>query len=287
MIIGDNHGVPVDDSAVMKPTSPPLIDPVGLQALLGTARGRFDVDALSECESTSSILLERATQGAPAGSVLVADRQTAGRGRRGRSWQSSPESSLTFSVLWRFDGGVERLSGLSLAVGIAVQRALTACGATGVQLKWPNDLLLGDAKLGGILIEMQSERQSMLAVIGIGLNLGLPSVDKGQPEFGFPVAALDQVLKPLPDRHQLLAEILIALAAALDRFTAGGFAALRNEWQQSNAWQNRPVQLLHDGVVEKEGICRGVDVDGALLIESAMGVERCLSGDLSLRALRS
>lgn len=285
MIIGDNHGVPVDDSAVTKPTSPPLIDPVRLQALLGTARGRFDVDALVECESTSSILLERATQGAPAGSVLVADRQTAGRGRRGRSWQSSPESSLTFSVLWRFDGGVERLSGLSLAVGVAVQRALTACGAQGVKLKWPNDLLLNDAKLGGILIEMQSERKSMLAVIGIGLNLGLPVGDEGQPGFGFPVAALAQAISPLPDRHQLLAEILIALATILDRLAAGGFTALRDEWAECNAWQDRPVQLLHDGVVEKEGICRGVDVDGALLIESTLGVERCLSGDLSLRAL--
>ncbi len=262
----------------------PLIAPACLQALLGTARGRFDVDALAECESSSSVLLERAAHGAPAGSVLVADRQTAGRGRRGRSWLSSPEASLTFSLLWRFDKRVERLAGLSLAVGVAVQRALTACGAVGVQLKWPNDLLLGDAKLGGILVELQSERQSMLTVIGIGLNLELPTPEPGRADFGQPVASLAQAMAALPDRHLLLATLLIELATVLDRFSIDGFAPLRSVWQACHAWQDVPVRLLRDGVVEKEGICRGADVDGALLIESEIGIERCLSGDLSLRA---
>ena len=275
------------------PLTAPLIDPARLQVLLGSALGRFDVDALVECDSTSSLLLERATRGAPAGSVLVADRQTAGRGRRGRHWRSSPEASLTFSVLWRFDGGVERLVGLSLAIGIAVQRALASCGAPGVKLKWPNDLLLGDAKLGGILVELQNERQSMLAVLGIGINLGLPADDEDSPDVApalaplQPIAALAQAVSPLPDRHWLLAEILIELAVILDRFSLGGFAALRNEWQARNAWQGRAVHLLRDGVIEKAGVCLGADVDGALLIESEQGVERCLSGDLSLRAVEA
>ena len=285
-LIGDNSRFFFNDRAVMSlPPKPPLIDPIQLQALLGSALGRFDVDALAECASTNSLLLERAMRGAPAGSVLVADRQTAGRGRRGRRWLSSADSSLTFSVLWRFDGGVERLVGLSLAIGIAVQRALASCGAPGVKLKWPNDLLLGDAKLGGILVELQSERQSMLAVIGIGLNLQLPTVDPNQADFAQAVAALGQAISPLPERHRLLAEILIELAAVLDRFALGGFAVLRSEWQVCNAWQNRPVRLLRDGVIEKEGICRGADIDGALLIESSRGLERCLSGDLSLRVI--
>lgn len=261
----------------------PLIDPARLQVLLGSALGRFDVDSVVECASSSSLLLERAARGAPGGSVLVTDRQTAGRGRRGRCWLSSPQSSLTFSVLWRFDGGVERLAGLSLAIGVAVQRALAACGARGVRLKWPNDLLLGDAKLGGILVELQSERQSMRAVIGIGLNLDLGAIGESPPDFAQAFAALAQAILPLPDRHVLLAKLLIELAAVLDRFALGGFAALRSEWQARNAWQDRRVRLLRDGVIEKEGICRGVDVDGALLIESGKGIERCLSGDLSLR----
>ncbi|MFZ2853540.1 MAG: biotin--[acetyl-CoA-carboxylase] ligase [Rhodocyclaceae bacterium] len=275
---------------------PPLIDPCRLQALLGAASGRFDVDALAECESTSSVLLERAAHGAPAGSVIVADRQSAGRGRRGRNWLSSPESSLTFSLLWRFDGGVERLAGLSLAVGVAVARALDACGAEGIALKWPNDILFSatgtDAKLGGILVELQMERQmerqanrrSMLAVIGIGLNLQLPAASAGHEAFVYPVAALAQALPQLPDRHDLLAQLLIELAAVLDVFSHAGFAALRDDWQVVHAWQDRSVRLLRDGAVEKEGVCRGADADGALLIETASGVERCLSGDLSLRA---
>lgn len=266
----------------------PLIDPCRLQALLGAASGRFDVDALAECESTSSLLLERASHGAPAGSVIVADRQRAGRGRRGRSWLSSPQSSLTFSLLWRFDGSVERLAGLSLAVGVAVARALEACGAAGVSLKWPNDILFSDAgrdaKLGGILVELQADRRSMLVVIGVGLNLQLPAGEAAAP-FAYPVASLAQALAPLPDRHDLLAQLLIELATMLDVFSGAGFAALRDDWQARNAWQDRPVRLLHDGLVEKEGLCRGADADGALLIQTASGVERCLSGDLSLRAL--
>lgn len=280
------------DAAMPAPLPTPLIDPARLQALLGVACGRFDVDAIVECASTSSLLLERASQGAPAGSVIVADRQLAGRGRRGRNWVSSPAASLTFSLLWRFDGSVERLAGLSLAVGVAIARALEACGAGGIALKWPNDILfLGNgrhAKLGGILVELQGERQgerrSMLAVIGVGLNLQLPAIDEAEAAFAQPVAALAQALASLPDRHDLLAQVLSELAVVLDRFSTGGFAALRDDWQARNAWQDRPVLLLHDGVLEKEGVCRGADADGALLIETAQGLERCLSGDLSLRA---
>ena len=101
-----------------------LLDPVLLKSRLGLLAGRFDVDALDECDSTNSELMRRAESGAPSGTVIVADRQTAGRGRRGRSWLSAPESSLTFSLLWRFSGPLARLSGLSLAVGVAVDAFL-------------------------------------------------------------------------------------------------------------------------------------------------------------------
>jgi BirA family biotin operon repressor/biotin-[acetyl-CoA-carboxylase] ligase len=261
-----------------------LIDPLRLHALLGDARGRFDVDSLAECQSTSTLLLKRAAQGAPAGSVIVADRQTAGRGSRGRRWLAAPGSSLTFSVLWRFDAGLERLAGLSLAVGVAVVHALDYCGAAGVLLKWPNDLLHDNAKLGGILVELQSARDSSLAVIGIGLNLSLPESLGDCEGFALPPAALEGIISPLPERHALFAQLLIELAHVLDRFAHGGFAVLREQWQARNAWQDKPVHVLRDGHVEKEGVCRGADVDGALLVQTAAGVERCLSGDLSLRA---
>jgi BirA family biotin operon repressor/biotin-[acetyl-CoA-carboxylase] ligase len=264
-------------------STPLLIDPARLQPMLGSARGRFDVDSLPECESTNTLLLQRALQGAPSGSVVVTDRQTAGRGSRGRTWLASPESSLTFSVLWRFALGPEHLAGLSLAAGVAVVRALAACGAAGVVLKWPNDILYADAKLGGILVELQTEPDSSLAVVGIGLNLGLPDGAAERPEFALPATALDRILSPLPERHVLFARLLGELADVFDRFAQGGFAALRTQWQTYNGWQDRPVRLLRNGSVEMEGICRGADVDGALLVQTDAGTERCISGDLSLR----
>ena len=176
-----------------------LLDLVLLKSRLGLLAGRFDVDAVDTCDSTSSELLRRAEQGAPAGAVVVADRQTAGRGRRGRTWLSVPGESLTFSLLWRFACPSGGLAGLSLAVGVALAQGLEALGAGGICLKWPNDVLLrcGDdfAKLAGVLVELASDAQGTQAVIGIGLNLRPPRADLPQP-----AAGLDQALASQPDR---------------------------------------------------------------------------------------
>jgi BirA family biotin operon repressor/biotin-[acetyl-CoA-carboxylase] ligase len=259
-----------------------LIDPVLLKARLGELAGRFDVDALDECDSTSSELMRRAERGAPAGTVIVADRQSAGRGRRGRQWLSSPASSLTFSLLWRFPGNLSRLSGLSLAVGLGLARALEQLGASGVCLKWPNDVLLqtGDdfAKLAGILIELAGDRRGTQAIIGIGLNLEAPVGDLPQP-----AAGLQQACPAQPDRHAVLATILVNLAGVLDKFTVDGFLGQKMEWQRYHAWQGLPVQVLADDANPLGGRCLGVDDDGSLLVETGRGVERILSGDVSLR----
>jgi BirA family biotin operon repressor/biotin-[acetyl-CoA-carboxylase] ligase len=258
-----------------------LIDPARLKPLLGELASRFDVDALAEGSSSSDLLLERAAKGAGSGSVLVVDRQTAGRGRRGRQWTSSPEASLTFSLLWRFEGDVQRLSGLSLAIGLGLVRALETFGVRGAGLKWPNDVLFAGGKLAGILVELSSERRGMVAVIGIGLNLDAPPAELA---LDMPAAALASLLPALPERHVLLARLLVELAVVLDQFSQGGFAALREEWQRLHVWQDREVTVLHDGRVEMVGRCRGADSDGALLVETANGVMRCLSGDVSLRS---
>jgi len=260
----------------------PLIDPVLLKARLGLLAGRFDVDALDECDSTSSELLRRADRGAPAGMVIVADRQSAGRGRRGRTWLSAPAASLTFSLLWRFTGPPGQLAGLSLAVGVALARGLENLGASGIRLKWPNDVLLesdGDfAKLAGILIELASDRRGTQAIIGIGLNL-LPPAD----ELPQPAAGLAQALAHLPDRHVVLANVLAALAEVLEAFAVDGFGGLKMEWQRRHAWQGLAVQVLGDDAEPLVGACLGADDDGALLLETAAGVQRILSGDVSLR----
>jgi BirA family transcriptional regulator, biotin operon repressor / biotin---[acetyl-CoA-carboxylase] ligase len=259
-----------------------LIDPVLLKSRLGNLAGRFDVDALDECDSTSSELMRRADRGAPAGTVIVADRQSAGRGRRGRSWLSTAGDSLTFSLLWRFPGQAGQLSGLSLAIGAGLAQALEELGANGIRLKWPNDVLVESgsefAKLAGILIELSSDRRGTQAIIGIGLNLAMP-----QGEFPQPVAGLVQACPTLPDRHRVLAALLAGMVQALDTFAVDGFFGLKMKWQGYHAWQGLPVRVVDDGQALLSGICLGVDDDGCLLLETDAGLERVLSGDVSLR----
>lgn len=259
-----------------------LIDLSRLRAELGAQAGHFDVDALACCVSTNDELASRAQRGAPSGSVIVADAQSAGRGRRGRSWLSTPEHSLTFSLLWRYSGSPAALSGLSLAVGVALARALDRLGVGGVGLKWPNDVLWTgggqSAKLAGILIELSSDRRGTQVIIGIGINLAPPTGELDQP-----VAGLSQSGARV-ERHALLAELLLALHAVLAEFAVDGFAGLKNEWQRWHAWQDQVVQLLgEDGRATVQGVCRGVDDDGALLVATDSGLQRVLAGDLSLR----
>ena len=260
----------------------PLIDPALLEITPELPVARFAIVALDACDSTSSELLRRADQGAPAGTVVVADRQTAGRGRRGRTWLSTPEASLTFSLLWRFSGPPGRLAGLSLAVGVALARGLESLGARGVRLKWPNDVLLeadgNFAKLAGILVELATDRQGTLAVIGIGVNLKAPLDDLPQPATG-----LDQALTTLPGRHLVLAAILRELGRVLEAFAVDGFSGTRIDWQQRHAWQGLAVRLLADDGTAVDGTCQGVGDDGALLLATAAGVHRIFSGDVSLR----
>jgi biotin-[acetyl-CoA-carboxylase] ligase BirA-like protein len=153
--------------------------PATIAAIAAHARAaarRFDIDVLDSCDSTNAVLLARAEAGAPSGTVVIANEQTAGRGRRGRSWFASPGDSLTFSLLWRFAPGTAP-AGLSLAVGLAVAQALTdlcaGVGAGDTALKWPNDILKDGRKLGGILVELLPGAPHA-AVIGIGINLHLP-----------------------------------------------------------------------------------------------------------------
>ena len=263
-----------------KPADP--LDSRIVAMALGDMATRFSLEVIEHCASTSSVLLDRVMTDQASGSVVVCERQTAGRGRRGRSWLSAPGDSLTFSLLWRFTGPPGQLAGLSLAVGVALARGLENLGASGIRLKWPNDVLLerdGDfAKLAGILIELASERRGTQAIIGIGLNLLPPTEELPQP-----AAGLVQALVQLPDRHAVLASVLSALAGVLEAFAVDGFGGLKMEWQQRHAWQGLAVQVLGDESEPLAGVCLGADDDGALLLETAAGVQRILSGDLSLR----
>lgn len=255
-----------------------MLDLSALARTLGADACRFDADLLPVCDSTNAVLLARAEAGAPSGSVIIAEAQTAGRGRRGRQWLSAPGDSLTFSLLWRFAPGTLPL-GLSLAVGLAVTHALAKLGVGGtapIELKWPNDVLKDGRKLAGILVELVPG-QNHAAVIGIGLNLRLPAALPA--EVRDTAAALDLPI----DVNGLLASLLVELRTVLDTFAATGFAGLRAEWTTRHAHQDAPIRLLSDFAPPRDGLCRGVDVDGALLLEANGRVERILSGEISLR----
>jgi BirA family biotin operon repressor/biotin-[acetyl-CoA-carboxylase] ligase len=259
------------------------MDAAAVRAHLGAHAPCFHLELLDACASTNTLLLERARGGAPAGSVIACELQSAGRGRRGNNWQSGLGGSLTFSLLWRFGQGAAGLSGLSLAAGLAVARALASVGVGGVQLKWPNDLLHAGRKLGGILIEAHGDAPgSTAAVIGIGLNVRLPPALRDA--IAQPVTDVASLGKDVPQRNRLLAATLVELAQVLDVFAAQGFAPLRQEWTARHAHQGKAVTLSSGDGKTITGRAAGVAEDGALFLETARGVERFVSGELSLRA---
>lgn len=263
-----------------------LLDAERIRRDSGVQAAGITLEICDTVDSTNTQLMLRATQGARNGLALAAEAQTAGRGRRGRAWQSGIGSTLTFSLLWRFAQGARELAGLSLAVGVALARVLCAAGARDAQLKWPNDVVLPGGKLAGILIEMQGDVLGpSAAVIGIGINVRsdprvLAAVDQ-------PVADLETTTGVPADRNQLLTLLLAELAAVLQQFTAGGFAPLREEWQALHAHQDQPVCLTLPDGRQVTGHARGVADDGVLLLETAAGVARHHSGEVSLRPLRT
>lgn len=260
-----------------------LLDAALARQRLGAAAEVIKLEICDTVDSTNTQLMLRATRGARSGLVLAAEAQTAGRGRRGRVWQSGIGSTLTFSLLWRFVQGARELAGLSLAVGLALARVLRKVGAHDAQLKWPNDVVLPGGKLAGILIEMQGDVLGpSVAVIGIGINVRsdprvLAAVDQ-------PVADLEAAAGVSIDRNILLALLLAELAAVLELFAAGGFAPLRGEWQALHAHQNQQVHLALPDGRWVSGRVRGVADDGVLLLETENGITRYHSGEVSLRA---
>jgi len=250
------------------------------QALGGAAAFRLEFH--DQLPSTNSYLMRQAADGGQHGTCVVAELQTHGRGRRGRGWLARLGDSLTFSVLWRFERGAGALSGLSLAVGIALLRALGELGAQDIRLKWPNDLLHEQRKLAGILVELQGDMDGpSAAVIGIGLNLCLPPAMRAA--IGQPASSLDAVVGQLTDSALVLGVLLRHLADVLGQFERTGFAPLREEWVAHHAFQGKAVRLHMPDGSETGGIAVGVADDGALLVHGEQGLQRFATGEISLR----
>jgi BirA family transcriptional regulator, biotin operon repressor / biotin---[acetyl-CoA-carboxylase] ligase len=227
------------------------------------------VEMVAEVGSTNAELMSRARDGLPGPVLLVADHQTAGRGRLGRRWTSRPGDSLTFSLALSL--APADWSGLSLAVGVALAEALHPR----VALKWPNDLWLDGRKLGGILVETAASASGVrTAVIGVGLNL-LPPDPEG---LSTPPAGLRELLPDL-SAGQALQRVVPPLLHAVQTFEHAGFAPFQSRFEARDALRGHIVRLS-DG---REGMARGVAADGALLVHTAAGLHSIHSSEVSVR----
>ncbi len=236
-----------------------------------------------QIDSTNRHLMGAVGQGMESGHVCIAESQTDGRGRRGRAWVSPFAKNIYMSCYWQFDISPAMLSGLGLAVAVGVVRALNELGINGAQLKWPNDILWQGRKLAGILLEMSAESGGPYhVVIGVGLNVNM---GKSVEEIGQPWVDLQSVMGSPLSRNAVAAALLRNLLCTAREFEEGGLAAFVDAWGEYDAYAQQPV-VIHQADASIEGIAKGIDSEGAILIETPDGLRRFYSGDVSLRPLK-
>jgi BirA family biotin operon repressor/biotin-[acetyl-CoA-carboxylase] ligase len=242
----------------MNPLDPRLIALPGVQ-----------VRVLERCSSTNSLLLKQPGNDRI---LLAAEAQTAGRGRRGRRWHSAPGADITFSLATTLRRPARELAALSLVAGVAVAHALRKAGLPGVALKWPNDVLVDGAKLGGILVESRAAGPAIRAVIGIGINCRR---DPGlEARLGRPLASLDSYISP--DRNRLIRCLASELLERLERFELQGFRAADWEALDAHAGQRLRVRIADGRTLS--GVACGLAEDGALRLRNRRGILAVRSG---------
>ena len=261
-----------------------LLDPERLLgAMSPEGRDRISrLDLFDDIDSTNAHLLRAGHVGAPSGTLCLAERQSAGRGRRGRAWVSPFGANLYLSLLWRFPGGPGELGGLSLAAGAALAQVLEGAGVAGIGLKWPNDLLWQRRKLGGLLLEVAAEAQGpSLVVVGLGLNTHL----RGDQVQGIdqPWVDLNEILGPQGySRNQMGAHLAEALTATMECYGRQGLAPFLSLWERYDLYRGEEVEIrLGDRLIR--GIQAGITEQGTLRLEVAGETLIFNSGDVSLR----
>ncbi|AZD63338.1 Biotin operon repressor [Pseudomonas chlororaphis subsp. aurantiaca] len=197
--------------------------------------------AFDSIDSTNAEALRAVERGVPAPFLVLAERQTAGRGRRGRKWVSPFAENVYYSLVLRIDGGMRQLEGLSLVVGLAVMQTLREFGIAGAGLKWPNDVLVGRKKIAGILLELVGDPADVChVVLGVGINVNMQKTDEvDQLWTSMRLESGKQV-----DRNQLVARLSMMLKAYLERHQAQGFSSIQEEWEQNHLWQGNAVSLI-------------------------------------------
>jgi BirA family transcriptional regulator, biotin operon repressor / biotin---[acetyl-CoA-carboxylase] ligase len=248
-------------------------------ALDPAAQARLALRVLAGTDSTNTQLLNASPTDDP--QALLAEHQSGGRGRHGRSWHSPFGANLYLSLAWTFAQWPAQLTALPLAAGVATARALEPLAVPDLRLKWPNDLWCRGAKVGGILIEQRGESGGACrVVIGLGLNLAMRSATSA--EIGAPWTSLGEALGAVPSRNRLAAAILGQWLAMLDRFALEGFAPFEPAFRALDLLRGRGVSVQL-GAQPCRGIARGVDESGALLVDADGTRHRILSGDVALR----
>jgi BirA family biotin operon repressor/biotin-[acetyl-CoA-carboxylase] ligase len=264
-----------------------LIDAEALRAALepSVAARLAKLEVHTELDSTNRRLLAAPP---PSGEidVCIAEFQTQGRGRRGRRWDAPLGSGICLSVAWQFAGMPAEPAALTLAVGVAVRRVLKRIAGVTISLKWPNDLVFDERKLGGILLELKAEAHGGAhVVVGVGLNVALPAVLL--PSLSdWPRGAIDlktALGREPPPRAVLAGALVNELAALLADYPTQGFAAYRSEWRSADFLRGRSVHL-EEPTGRVRGTALGIDADGALLIETESGRRRVVAGDVSVRS---
>jgi len=230
-------------------------------------------------DSTNAEALRAIDSGAAAPFVITAERQTAGRGRRGRKWVSPFAENIYYSLVLRMDGGMRQLEGLSLVVGLAVLSALRAVGLSDAGLKWPNDVLVGNKKIAGILLELVGDPADVChVVLGIGINVNMRLASEVDQAW----TSVFLESGRLVNRNTLISRLNDSLLMYLKRHAAEGFTAIQAEWEQNHLWQGREVSLIA-GVHQVDGTVMGIDQQGALRMSVNGEVKVYSGGELSLR----
>jgi BirA family transcriptional regulator, biotin operon repressor / biotin---[acetyl-CoA-carboxylase] ligase len=273
--------VEVDGDLVLPPGWDPLEAPA-IRAALGAAARRWirRLDVYPVIGSTNVELAERATRESIAGQLCMAEVQLAGRGRRGRSWLSPLGGNLAVSLGFVASRPPAELGGFSLVVGLAVIDALEGCGIEGLQLKWPNDILMGGAKLGGILIELVQTPAGGGLIVGVGINVRLP--ESARQSLDQPVADLASAHVALPRRSVLAARLVSSIVDFEVGFAEGGFAPFVPIFDARHAYHDAEVALIQGARVSAARVL-GVAADGGLRILDESGERVVHGGEVSLR----
>lgn len=247
------------------------------------------LDILLSVDSTNNLVLRKLQEASlilEPGKVYIclAEQQTAGKGRRGRQWLSPFGCNMYFSLVKEFDSGAVGLEGLSLVVAIAVIRALGKCGINGLTVKWPNDVLWQNRKLGGILLEMTGDVAGICqVVIGIGLNINASS--EQMQELDQPWVNVETIAGAPVGRNRIIGQVIGQLLEILQQFEKKGFAGFREEWERLDAFRDCQIEVSNAGGDQQRisGISRGVADNGALLLETEQGMRLFNGGEVSMR----